>query len=262
MQIITLTTDYGTSDAYVGALKGVILSIAPTVQIVDITHDIEPHRVSHAAFVLRDIWLWYPPGTIHLVVVDPGVGTDRRILLGQYDQQFIPAPDNGIVTFVHREQTAEAVYVVENRKYFLPQLSNTFHGRDVMAPVAAHLANGVNPREFGRLTDHVEMLSLSYRAEVTDEGIRGSVIHVDRFGNLITNIHENQLGTDDASARQKQVKVNNVNIGLVRTTFSDVSTGEPLAIIGGSGLVEIAVNRGRAIDHFGVVDSILIENLS
>jgi S-adenosylmethionine hydrolase len=258
MPLITLITDYGTRDQYVGALKGVILSIAPSASIVDVTHDIEPHNVLHAAFVLRQIWPWYPRGTIHLAVVDPGVGSDRRIILGQYGGQFVIAPDNGLVTLVHREMRAEAVYVVEDRRHFLPHLSTTFHGRDIMAPVAARLANGVKPQEFGRATDHLEVLPVDHRAQLDGDVVRGTVLYVDRFGTLVTNIGDDQLPGGGRRVAP-EVVVNGENIGPLRSTFSDVSPGEPVALIGSSGMVEIAVNQGSAAERFGPVPAVRVE---
>ncbi|UCF32967.1 MAG: SAM-dependent chlorinase/fluorinase, partial [Phycisphaerales bacterium] len=147
MTLVTLTTDFGTRDPYVGVMKGVILSMAPKAKVVDITHDIEAHNIAEAAFVLRSIWPWYPEGTVHVAVVDPGVGSERRVLLGRYEGRYVIAPDNGLITLVHRSLRLEEMRVVENRRYLLPHTSGTFHGRDIMAPVAAHMVNGVKAME-------------------------------------------------------------------------------------------------------------------
>ncbi len=259
MPIITLITDYGTRDHYVGALKGVILGLAPDVRIVDVTHEVEPYNVLHAAFVLRQIWPWYPPGTVHLAVVDPGVGSERRIVLGRYDGRCVVAPDNGLVTLVHRDWPAEALHVVENRAFFLAEPSATFHGRDIMAPVAAHLANGVNPSELGPMTDRLEMLPISSRAEATTGGLRGCVLHVDHFGTLVTNILEEQLVERGGSSPAPEVLVNGKSIGPLRSTFSEVCSGEPIALMGSCGLLEVAVNQGRAVALFGPPDTIQID---
>jgi S-adenosylmethionine hydrolase len=259
MPIVTLTTDFGTRDYYAGALKGVILSIAPKAVVIDITHDIEPHDVSHGAFVLWQNFGWYPLGTIHLAVVDPGVGSERRIIVGRYAGRYVVAPDNGLVTLVHRETLVEGVHVVQNRRYFLTQLSNTFHGRDIMAPVAAHLANGVKHREFGPVTDRLEMLGIAHRADRVGKAMRGGVLHVDRFGTLVTNIRCEQLTAPPFKRSALEVFVNDENVGPVRPTFSAAQTGKPVAFIGGSGLLEIAVNKGRAIDRFGPREAIRVE---
>jgi len=259
MPIITLLTDYGLRDHYVGELKGVILTIAPKTQVVDITHDIESFNVRQAAFVLHQVWSRFPPGSVHLVVVDPGVGSDRRIILGQYAGRFVVAPDNGLVTWVHREYEAEAMFVAEDRRYFLPQISSTFHGRDIMAPVAAHLANGVQPRAFGRVADRLEMLPIPYRAEATDRGWLGSVIYVDRFGTMVTNIREEQLHTPRDEPRSWEVLVNGTSIGPIRSAFCEVAAGTALALVGSSGVLEIAVNQGSAAERFAPTENVRVE---
>jgi S-adenosylmethionine hydrolase len=259
MSIVALTTDYGTQDYYVGAIKGAILGIAPNARIVDVTHEIRPHDVLHGAFVVRQVWPWYPKGTIHLVIVDPGVGSQRRIILGQYGGRYIVAPDNGLVTLLHRDFPAEAMHVVEDRRYFLPVLSATFQGRDMMAPVAAHLANGVNPRRFGRVTDRLEMLPVAHRAAAIGGIIRGGVLHVDRFGTIVTNVLKEQVCGASGQAGDWEVLINGTSVGPVRATFSDVELGEPVAFIGSCGMLEIAVNRGSAIGRFGPAESVRVE---
>ncbi len=259
MPIITLITDYGTRDAYVGALKGVILSLAPKAMLVDVTHDIEPYRIAHGAFVLRQIWPWFPQGTIHLAVVDPGVGSERRILLGQYEGQSVIAPDNGLLTFLHRDLPTESMRVVEERRFFLPAVSSTFHGRDIMAPVAAHLANGVKPREFGHLTDRLELLPMSYRAELVAETIRGDVLYVDRFGTLVTNVRQEQLKAPRVHQRDWEVTVNDESLGRICSSFHEVAPGRPVAFVGGSGFLEIGLNQGRAVDRFGPPEAVRVE---
>ncbi|RME40600.1 MAG: hypothetical protein D6788_02995 [Planctomycetota bacterium] len=257
--IITLITDYGLRDGYTAALKGVILTLAPQVRIVDVTQEIEPFDVQHGAFVLRQVWNWFPPETIHLVVVDPGVGTMRPILLGRYEGRYVIAPDNGLITFVHRSFRTEAMYWVENRELFLADLSSTFHGRDMMAPAAAHLAAGVPPRMFGRPADRVELLPIPWRAEERGGVLEGRVLHVDRFGTLVTNVHRDQLERRKGSVERWRVFVNGDCIGPIRATFADGREGEMLALIGGGGFLEIAVNRGRAADRYPHRSDVRIE---
>ena len=259
MPIVTLITDYGTQDYYAGALKGVILGIAPGARIVDITHEVEPHNILHGALVLRQVWPWYPPGTIHLVVVDPGVGTKRDILLGRYGGRFVVAPDNGLVTFIHHDLPVETLHVVENRGYFLPEISTTFHGRDIMAPVVAHLANGVIPGKFGRPLGTPVLLPVAHEAEIVGRTIRGRGLYVDRFGTLVTNIHGDQVTTLRAGGHTAEVLVNGTSIGPVRGAFSDVAPGDPLAFVGGAGMLEIAVNQGRAVDRFGPLRDLRVD---
>ena len=259
MSIITLITDYGTQDHYAAVLKGVIAGIAPAARVIDATHAIAPHHVLYGAFVLGQILPWYPPGTIHLAVVDPGVGSNRRILVGKYAGQYVIAPDNGLMTLLHRETRPEALHVVENERFFLPALSSTFHGRDIMAPVAAHLFNGVGMHEFGRATDQLEMLSVPHRAQIKEGVMHGIVLYVDRFGTLVTNVHREQLVATGGVESAGDVRVNGTRLGGIRSTFSDVPVGEPLALIGGCGFLEIAVNQGSAVEKFGAADGLRIE---
>jgi len=258
MQIVTLTTDYGTRDYYVAALKGVILRMAPQVRLVDISHEIEPYNVASGAFVLWQACRWFPAGTVHLAVVDPGVGTARRIIVGRFAGQLVVAPDNGLVTFLHQDLPADAVHLVENQRFFLPEVSSTFHGRDIMAPVAAHLANGVEPREFGPVMDRLDVLALPHRAELKPGAIEGRVLYADRFGTLITNIAGDQLPAPARVGAGLRVEVGGVDAGPVRSTFGEGVPGELVALVGGAGLLEIAVNRGRAVDRFGVAATVRV----
>jgi len=261
MALITLTTDFGTRDHYVGVMKGVICSIAPKADIVDITHDIEAHNITHGALVLRSIWSWFPEGTIHVIVVDPGVGSERRVLLGRYEGRYVIAPDNGLITLVHRSLGLEEMRVVENRRYLLSQMSSTFHGRDILAPVAAHLANGVKSGEFGRPTDHLAMLPAAQSPDTLGRRIRGQAIYVDRFGSLVTNISRQDLaGLPLAKGGSTvEVFVNDVAVGPVRSFYEEVAVGEVIALLGSMDYLEIALNQGRAIERFGPVEELKIE---
>ncbi len=259
MAIITLMTDYGTQDHFVAVVKGVILGIAKNADLVDVTHEIPAHNILHAAFILRQVWSWFPSGTIHLAIVDPGVGSTRRLLVGQYDGRMLVAPDNGLVTFVHRDFPMQALHFIENPRLGLPVVSNTFHGRDVLAPAAAHLANGAKLFDFGRAADRVELLSVPHKANSTPQGIRGRVLHVDRFGNLITNIRMEQLAAPRVHNRAWEVLVGGVSIGPIRASFHEVAVGEPVAYMGSSGHLEVALNQGRASDRFGKPQDIIIE---
>ncbi|MHC4234103.1 MAG: SAM hydrolase/SAM-dependent halogenase family protein [Planctomycetota bacterium] len=246
MPVITLLTDFGTRDHYVAAMKGVILQIAPQVTVVDISHEIDPQDIVRAAFVLRQIWSWYPPDTVHLAVVDPGVGSDRRIIAGRYVGQYVVAPDNGLISMVHRELRVEAVCVVDNRNYMLPSISATFHGRDIMAPVAAHLATGVAIHNLGPPTSHVEVLKLAAPQRAADQRVIGQVLCADRFGNLITNITRQDLLVTFKHRRDPKVYLGQACVGPIRTSYHEVATGEPLALFGSSDHLEISVNCGSA----------------
>lgn len=249
MPIIALLTDYGTTDGYVGAIKGVIAGIAPATSIIDITHDVPPYDIAHGAFVLGQVWNHFPVGTISLVVVDPGVGSSRRIILGEFGGRFAVAPDNGLLTFVAHDHPTGQGWVAANKKYFLPEVSSTFHGRDILAPVAAHHSLGVEPSSFGPPADLLERLSTPCRSESQGDGWRGRIIHIDRFGTLVSNIHRDQLAKRQGTGKLT-VSVNGTEVGPIRSAFHEVPIGQPLAMIGSSGFLEIAVNQGRAADRF------------
>jgi len=258
MGIITLTTDFGSVDAFVGTMKGVILGLSPGVTIVDLTHEIPRHGVATASFLIRHAFPYFPKGTIHVGIVDPGVGSRRRILLARIREQFLLAPDNGLITWLYRDFGAESLISVEESRYFLPNPSATFHGRDVFAPVAAHLVAGARPERFGPNLNRAELLAISHRAERTPAGLQGRVIHLDPFGNLVTNIHVSQLPAWAARSAQA-VFVNGQNIGGIQCTFSAVALGTPAAMIGSADFLEIAVNQGRADERFGPVREVTVE---
>lgn len=251
MAVVTFTTDFGGSDHYVAAMKGVVLSIAPQATLVDVSHGIERHDISRAAFLLRETAPWYPTGSVHLVVVDPGVGTRRRIIAARYGGQYVIAPDNGVVTLLHRHLSIEAVHVVQNPRLAMPQISATFHGRDLMAPAAGHLAAGGKIADIGPPTDHLEVLQLSEPVISAQHTVAGQVIHVDTFGNLITNVPEEHVRATFAKLAAARVYLNGDVIGAVRHTYADVEADQPLALVGSSHLLEIAVNRGSAAQTFG-----------
>lgn len=249
--IITLTSDFGLRDHYVACMKGVIIQINPAARIVDVTHEIAPHGVMQAAFVLRQIWPWFPPGTIHVAVVDPGVGTGRRILVGRYNDRFVVAPDNGIISHVHHDAVLQELRSVENRGFFGSEFSPTFHGRDVMAPVAAHLASGVAPQVLGPTTDHLEVLKVSRPHPQDGMRLIGEVLYVDRFGNLISNIAATDLkGLDGDPHHRPEVLLGGRSVGLLHSTYGDVGLGETVALVGSTQMLEIAVNQGSAAERF------------
>jgi len=252
MAIITLTTDFGWADYYVGAMKGVICQIAPKATIVDITHDIDPHDILAGALVLREICRTFPPKTIHLAVVDPGVGTERKIILVQLANQMILAPDNGLITLIQQISPANQANIVSNDSLFCQPVSPTFHGRDIFAPVAAHLAKGIRPGQVGPTTDYLTLLDIPV-CQYRDEGkLVGQVIHVDRYGNLVTNIDADALRhfARPGTARNLMVHLDQHPVGTVSRTFAEAQGGQAVTYIGSAGLLEIAVNRGRADIHF------------
>jgi S-adenosylmethionine hydrolase len=243
--MITLMTDFGIKDGNVGVMKGVIWGIAPHVQIADLSHNISPQNVREAALILARSALYFPPGTIHLVVVDPGVGTERRHIAARFGTQYFVGPDNGVITLLLERAEAEGwlVEIVHTNKpeYWLSRVSHVFHGRDVFSPVAAHLASGVTLEKLGDvITDPVRLVLP--RPQRTPSGWQGEVIHIDHFGNISTNILEGQLGQPPSI----QIRLCGVNIdGLVRT-FGERQPGDLVALYGSTGNLIVSVVNGSA----------------
>jgi S-adenosylmethionine hydrolase len=240
-RIITLTTDFGNKDHYVGSMKGVIYTINPDVTITDITHEIPAHDIFSAAFTLRGFIKYFPKETIHIVVVDPGVGSIRKPIVLEADEKFFVGPDNGVFTYVILESESFRAYEISNPEYFLSGVSFTFHGRDIFAPAAAHLSLGVPIGDLGKRLPDPFTLGIQ-EPEIGGEEIIGEVIYEDTFGNLITNIPGSMV---DSNCR---IYVCDILINGVCKSYSEVPEGELLAVIGSSGFLELSVNRGRASD--------------
>lgn len=245
MTIITFTTDFGLSDGYVGIMKGVILGITADVQLVDISHDITPQNVRQGSFVLSNAVPYFPKGTVHLAVVDPGVGSNRRPLLVTTPQASFVGPDNGLFTFALVQPGAQA-WVLDRPQYWLPAISRTFHGRDIFAPVVAHLARGVPPEALGSpVSDPIRLEPLLPQRE-GNRHIVGHVIHVDRFGNLITNVPAAWLADGTWSC-----EIAGRHIARLSETYSAAPAGELLALISSGGMLEVAVRNGNAAQFLG-----------
>lgn len=232
-------------------MKGVILGISPDVRIVDVTHDVSPQDVMEAAFVLREAARYFPPGTIHVAVVDPGVGTARRPIAVRSGTQFFVGPDNGLLALL-LDRTAPDEAVVLDRPVWWrsPEISATFHGRDVFAPVAAHLAAGRSLTDVGTPIDR--LTPLNWALPIADaEGVQGWVAHIDRFGNCVTNIPRS---TFEAWRAGRAVKcyAGGTALDAVHTTYDDVELGEPLLLFNSSDFLEIAVNAGNAAERMGI----------
>ncbi len=239
--IITLTTDFGTKDGYAGAVKGVIKAINRDAEVVDITHQVEPFDVLGAAFALRNSFAYFPKGTVHLAVVDPGVGSDRQPLLIRSEDFVFLGPDNGVFSFVYDIQTITEMVVLSESKYFLARPSATFHARDVFAPVAAYVSLGVDINQFGNPAQECSRL-LVPQPKVTKRGLAGEIIHVDGFGNLITNIAAELLHDKQVVA----ISIGRRQIKQVSESYLDMPVGQAGALIGSAGFLEIAVNQGNA----------------
>ena len=239
--IITLTTDFGLSDPYVAAMKGVILGINPDARIVDVSHEIPAQDIDRAAFVIKGAYPFFPRDTVHVVVVDPGVGTERLILTVTTKDHVFLAPNNGVLKYVFEDHPDAKVTCVTQSEYFRETVSRTFHGRDIFAPVAAHLSKGLAAEKLGTPFAEFERGNVPAARRLGDR-IVGEVIAFDRYGNAITNIPADRL-PDGESVR---VLVHNREFGCISRSYLDVPAGEPLAIIGSADALELSVNRGSA----------------
>ena len=258
--LVTLLTDFGTGDYFVGAMKGALLTVNPRAQIVDITHEIAPHDVEAGAFTLLAAFDAFPAGTIHVAVVDPGVGSSRRAIVVESREHIFVGPDNGVFGYVYERVHALRVFHVTNEKYFRPQVSATFHGRDIFAPVAGALSLGVRPEEFGpEVTDFVR-LPFAAPERRTDGTLVATVIHVDRFGNCITNISPRDLD-EESIRRGVRLVVGDREVRRFRRFFGeeDDAVGEPFAIWGSAGLLELAVFRDSAARVLGTGRGRIVE---
>ncbi|MGC8885791.1 MAG: SAM hydrolase/SAM-dependent halogenase family protein [Verrucomicrobiia bacterium] len=245
--IITLTTDFGTRDWFVGTMKGVILSIAPNAKIVDITHEIPPGDIKSGAFALFAAYSYFPENTIHIAVVDPGVGSNRKPIAVKTNSYWFIAPDNGVLSYALINEEIKDIRLIENEKFLLKPLGNTFHGRDVFAPAAAHIATGISGTKIGKKL--TEFLRLEFpKPIIFKDRIEGEIIYIDRFGNAITNIKFKP----DCSYYNCQVYIDNRPVARVRRCYADVQKGKAVAVPGSSGFIEIAVRDGNAANNMNL----------
>ncbi len=247
--IITLTTDFGLADPYVGMMKGVILSINPEARIVDISHQLNAGEISHAAGLVNETYRFFPKGTIHVVVVDPGVGGDRRPILIKTNDYFFIGPDNGLFWPIVSSYEDVGIIHLTEKMYFLPHISRTFHGRDLFSPVAAHLSLGIDPFKMGNAIADLVKLNLPV-PQKNDEILSGQIIRIDNFGNMITNIRKQDI-EQISDISDVVVKVGDLEINGMHEIYADEKEGEILALIGSSEHLEIAINLGRACDRLG-----------
>jgi S-adenosylmethionine hydrolase len=248
--IITLTTDFGSNDHLVGAMKGVILNINPAARIVDINHNVVPYDILDGALSLGNAYKYFPSRTIHVIIVDPGVGTDRRPILASGEKHFFVAPDNGILSMIYDREPCTVRHITAEH-YFLNPVSPTFHGRDIFAPTAAWLSKAFQTEAFGEvITDFVRFTLPA--AKANGQIIKGVVLRVDAFGNLMTNltVEEVPINVLDVGGPIK-LTVNGKPVLRYAQTFAEGNPGEPIAVLGSAGYVEIAVNRGSAARTLG-----------
>jgi len=250
--LITLLSDFGLKDPYVAEMKGVILSICPQARLIDISHEIEKFNVRMGAFVLASAASYFPKGTIHVAVVDPGVGTKRRAILVETKDMFFVGPDNGLLMLAAERQGIRHVYNITNRRLMLSHVSHTFHGRDVFAPVAAHLANGYKPSDFGsEIHDYV--VPRFVKPRLTKSALVGEVLHIDDFGNIVTNISRAEFektGIQEGAMLGFRLKDKVVKLRFC-STYGEVSVGKSLALIDSHDFLEISTNQGNTANKFG-----------
>jgi len=238
-----LITDFGLEAEYAGAMKGAILAVNPKAQVVDISHQIPPHDILRASFVLKNSYSYYPKGTVHVVVVDPGVGTARRPLIADREGHFFVGPDNGVLDVFPRPEEW-AAYEITRRKFFRQPLSATFHGRDLFGPVAAHLSLGKSPRNFGPRVFDCQRVEWP-RPKGEEKRLVGQILWTDPFGNLVTNLSRDTEGPW-LTARPWLIREKNWRIERLSQTYGDGEAGKPLALFGSSGFLALSLNRGRA----------------
>ncbi len=249
---IVLLTDFGFKDSYVGVMKGVIRGICRGAEVIDLSHNIMPQDVAEAAFVLAAAYRYFPEETIFVCVVDPGVGTDRAIVYVRVNDQAFLAPDNGLLSVVVEEAAPSAVRRVTAERYFLNEPSTTFHGRDIFAPVAAHLAAGLEPEKLGPTLRRVRRLRLPRPVRAADGSLRGEIIYIDQFGNLITNMSRAMLERSfEVPLGEVEVTVKRRKVERLSRTYGEAAAGELVALIGSSGYLEVAVNQGSAARFLG-----------
>jgi hypothetical protein len=247
---ITIITDFGLADGFVGTMKGVIYNINPHAEIIDISHDITPQSILEAAFLLENSYRYFPRGTIHTIVVDPGVGSHRRAVAIRTEGYYFVAPDNGILTPILAEEKALESVELTNPLYFLDRISNTFHGRDIFAPVAAYLSLGISLDRFGAYID--DLMEISIPKPIFNESeITGQIVYIDKFGNLITNISQ-EFFESAVSDRRFIIKIGDIKLDGISNAYINMPEGEPLAVFNSFDRLEIAVNHGSAKDILGV----------
>ena len=230
--ILTLTTDFGLADHYVGVMKGVILEICPRAQIVDISHQVTPFGIAEGAYLIAQSYRWFPKKTVHVAVVDPGVGSERPAILVEAAGQYFVGPDNGVFSIVMAQEKHKA-RVITNNRYFRRPVSRTFQGRDVFAPTGAHLAAGVPPSRLGK----------SWPAPITADMASPQVLHIDRFGNIVTNLR--------AADKRISLKIGRATISRVASHYAEMAPGQLFLIEGSSGYIEVSMNRGSAVERIG-----------
>ena len=253
ISLVTLLTDFGETDYFVPSMKGVMLGINPQVRILDLTHRIPPHGIEQAAFFLKSCYEYYPDGTVHVVVVDPDVGSDRRALLVSTARYFFVAPDNGVLSYIFIEDASVEVRAIENKQYRLDSAGATFDGRDLFAPSAAWLTKGQVPGSYGRLI-HDYVTLPDDPPKMQQQSLQGRIMYIDHFGNAITNITPTEMETFRSVTKQDcaGLMVGDMTIKGLKTFYGEGATGLPEILINSNGHLEIFIKQGRAVDRCGL----------
>ncbi len=253
ISLVTLLTDFGETDYFVPSMKGVMLGINSQIRIIDLTHGIPAHGIEQAAFFLKSCYEYYPDGTVHVIVVDPDVGSDRRAILVSTSRYFFLAPDNGVLSYIFQEETSVEVREIENKQYRLDSEGVTFDGRDLFAPSAAWLTKGQSPGSYGRLIyDYVTLPDEA--PKMNNRVLEGRIMYIDHFGNAITNITSTDMDTFRSVTKQEcaGLTIGDLSIRGLKTYYGEGATGLPEILINSNGHLEIFVKQGRAVDRCGL----------
>ena len=256
-KLIALLTDFGNTDGYVGILKGVIYNIYPDIKIIDLSNELINYDITSSAWVLKNSYKYFPINTIFLCIVDPGVGSNREKLIVKTDKYYFIAPDNGLLSYIFKESRIEKIIKIDNKEFWLPEISQTFHGRDIFSPVAANLAKC--PEQLERFGPFITLESVNIielpSPIISKEKIKGSIIYIDNFGNLITNIQKSLITSANAN-----VRIKNIDIKGISKSYANKKSGELLAILGSHNNIEIAINGGNAKEFLNasIYDDVLI----
>ena len=246
--VIALLTDFGMNDHYAGTMKGVILGICPEAQIVDISHEVDQYGIIEGAFLVAQAYRYFPRGTVHVVVIDPGVGTSRRPILVEAAGQRFVAPDNGVLSMIYAREKHKVRWIT-SEKYFLKPVSQTFHGRDIFAPVGAHLAKGIAPAKMGKAIGDYMRLHFEKPVRTARRGWTGAVLKIDRFGNLVTNFPAGEF--PDLEKRPFEISVGLETVGRLARNYAECGPGELFVIAGSSGYLEVSSSQASAAKLLG-----------
>jgi hypothetical protein len=253
ISLVTLLTDFGDTDYFVPSMKGVMLAINPQIRLVDLTHRIPPYDIEQAAFFLKSCYEYYPDGTVHVIVVDPDVGSNRRALLVSTSRYFFLAPDNGVLSYIYNNETSVEVRAIENKQYRLDSAGATFDGRDLFSPSAAWLTKGQSPGSYGRLiSDYVTFPDDP--PKMNNQVLQGRIMNIDHFGNGITNITSTEMETFRSVTKKEWtgLTVGEMTIKGLKGFYGEGATGLPELIINSNGYLEIFIKQGRAADRCGL----------